>query len=111
MKKKDFVCPNCGSKRVYPVPKANRIMVRCADCDSFVAFTNYSVIQEMYKNLKNEDLPENVAFKKVYRRNGVTNMKCSKCKCPLYDSRYPRPQGQFDLSEAYYCPRCGRKLI
>ena len=34
-------------------------------------------------------------------------MNCEKCGCLLYDSTSPKVEGQFDLVNAIYCPKCG----
>jgi len=85
--------------------------VYCLDCGAWIAWAKYSEMIEIYKNISDDELNDRLAKRKIYKRSGITNMKCSKCHCLLYDSRYPKTIGQFNLVDAKYCPRCGRELI
>ena len=66
---------------------------------------------ELYKKIKQEDLNDSVAIRRIYKRSGVTRMNCGYCDCLLYCSLEPKITGQFDLVNAKFCPSCGRKLI
>ena len=107
----DFECPKCGSHKVYAKPKNRRMGVYCAECNTWITWTTYSHMQEIYHNLEAEDLPDNISLRHIRKRSGVTTMKCSKCGCLLYDSSQPKIMGQFDLVNANYCPNCGKELI
>lgn len=66
---------------------------------------------ELYKQIKQDDLNDAVAIRRIYKRSGVTRMNCGYCDCLLYCSLEPKITGQFDLVNAKFCPSCGRKLI
>lgn len=107
----DYICPNCGSKQVYVKPNYRRYDIRCSECDTLITSTTYSRAKEIYDNLKNADLPDDLALKKIRKKNGVTRISCSKCGCMLFCDLYKKVEGQYDLTLAKYCPRCGRKFI
>jgi len=107
----EFKCTNCGSTKVYAKPQGRRMGVYCAECNSWIAWTTYSKMKDIYKQIESEDLPDNVAMRNIFKRSGVTTMKCSKCDCLLFNSCQPKVKGQFDLVNANYCPNCGRELI
>ena len=106
-----YKCKKCGCEKIYSKPNGRRMGIYCIDCGSWICWTKYSTMIEIYKNISDDDLGDRLAKRKIYKRNGITNMKCSKCMCLLYDSRYPKTMGQFNLVDASYCPRCGRELI
>lgn len=107
-----YKCPDCGNEKVYAKPDGRRMGVYCLKCNKWICWTTYDKMIEIYKSVSDDELNDELAKRKIYKRSGITNMKCSKCMCMLYDSRFPKPQGQvFNLVEAKYCPRCGRKLI
>jgi hypothetical protein len=66
---------------------------------------------EIYKEIENEELNDEVSIRKIFKRSGIVTMKCSKCDCLLYNSCQPKVKGQFDLVNAKFCPNCGRRLI
>lgn len=107
----NYKCPDCGSKKVYSKPQGRRMGVYCADCNRWIAWTTYHGMTEIYKEIESQDLNDKVAMRKMYKRSGTLRMTCSKCGCLLYNSNYPKVEGQFDLVNALYCPRCGRQLI
>lgn len=106
----NYKCPKCGHNEVYTKPNGRRIGVYCSDCDSWICWITYSKMIELYKS-KQYKLSDKVAFRKIFKRNGTTTMRCSNCDCLLYNSCKPRPQGQFNLVNAKACPNCERKLI
>lgn len=85
--------------------------VYCSDCNEFISFTTYKKMVELYKLIEEKDLNDDVALRRIYKRSGITRMNCSKCDCLLYSSLQSKILGQFDLVNASYCPKCGRKLI
>lgn len=50
------------------------------------------------------------AKKRMARYAGNTIIKCSECGCLLYRSNAQKPEGQFDLINAVFCPLCGREF-
>ena len=42
--------------------------------------------------------------------SGDVELRCPICKSLLYDSYFPKPQGQYNLINAKYCPECGVKF-
>lgn len=107
----EFKCPKCENTKVYAKPQGRRMGVYCSNCSSWIAWTTYSNMKKIYKQIKLEDLPDNIAMRDIFKRNKITTMKCSKCSCLLYNSCQPKAKGQFDLVNANYCPNCGRELI
>jgi hypothetical protein len=107
----NYKCPKCGCEKVYAKPNGRRMGVYCSDCNAWICWTTYKKMNDIYKNLDVENLNDKIAIRKILKRSGVTKMTCSKCQCLLYNSCFPKIEGQFDLVNANFCPRCGRKLI
>ena len=107
----EYKCPECGCERVYSIPKGLGHGVYCAECNTWICWTIYKKMKEIYKQIDNDSLNDDVSIRKTKTRNGITKMNCEKCGCLLYDSTSPKVEGQFDLVNAIYCPKCGRKLI
>lgn len=107
----NFKCDECGGEKVYAKPTTRRIGIYCADCNKWICWTTYKKMMELRKEMKPEELNDNVALRKIHKHSGITKMTCSKCDCLLYNSCYSSPEGQFDLVNAKYCPHCGRELI
>lgn len=107
----EYKCVKCGCTKVYAIPNGRRMGVYCADCNEWICWTTYRNMCEIYKNIDEESLNDSVSIRRIFKRSGVTTMKCSKCNCLLYNSGTPRVRGQFDLVNAKFCPNCGRKLI
>lgn len=85
--------------------------IYCAECNTWIRWTTYKKMTDLYKQIKQEDLNDSVAIRRIFKRSGVTRMNCGRCDCLLYCSLEPKVKGQFDLVYAKYCPSCGRKLI
>ncbi len=107
----NYKCEKCDCEKVYTKPSGRRIGVYCSKCDGLICWTTYSKMCELYKSKEKVELSDSVALKKIFKRNKITTMRCSKCDCLLYNSCYPNVQGQFNLVEAKFCPLCGRELI
>ena len=56
-------------------------------------------------------LPADAAYKRIGRTGKDTFIRCSECNCQLYHSAAPKPVGQFDLIDAKFCPKCGKKFV
>lgn len=107
----EYECKKCGCKNVYAIPNGRRMGVYCADCNEWICWTTYKNMVEIYKNIDESKLNDSVAMRRIYKRSGLTTMRCSKCNCLLYNSSNTGIKGQFNLVNAKYCPNCGRKLI
>lgn len=107
----NFKCKKCGCDKVYAIPSGRRMGVYCAECNEWIAWTSYRKMREIYSAIDENSLNDKVAIRKIFKKRGITTMRCSKCDCLLYDSSTPKIQGQFDLVNAKFCPRCGRGLI
>lgn len=107
----EYVCKNCGGTKVYALPKNNRMGVYCSKCNAWITWTTYEGMKEILRNIKEEDLNENVAMRKIKKYNRIITVKCGNCDCLLHDSSHPKSDGQFDLLNAVYCPNCGKMLI
>lgn len=105
-----YRCPKCGGDRVYAKPSSRRIGLYCAKCQSWICWVTYSKMCDIYKR-GDESHDDRVSKKKILKRSGITTMRCSKCDCLLYNSCKPKVQGQFDLVNAKFCPKCGRELL
>ena len=107
----EYTCTQCGCHKIYAKPNGRRMGIYCSDCNAWIAWTTYTKMCEIYKAIEEESLNNGVALRKIFKRSGITTMKCGKCDCLLYNSCKPKIQGQFNLVNAEYCPKCGRKLI
>ena len=85
--------------------------IYCLDCNSWICFTKYKEMLEIYKQIEESELNDDIAIRRIFKRSGITRMNCSRCDCLLYSSSQPKILGQFDLVDAKFCPNCGRKLI
>jgi predicted RNA-binding Zn-ribbon protein involved in translation (DUF1610 family) len=110
-----FQCKKCGSDKIYAKPQGRSMGIYCAACQAFIAQTTYRRMREIYDELDEKDLNDNLSLRKIRKRivlgKKITTMRCSKCGCLLYSSVFPKVEGQFDLVNASYCPQCGRELI
>ena len=96
---------------MYAEPSGQRMGVYCVKCNSWICWTSYKKMIQLYKQIDEDELNDSIALRRIFKRNGITRMNCSKCDCLLYSSFNPKITGQFDLVNANYCPNCGRKLI
>lgn len=102
---------NCNHTNYYAKPSGRRIGVYCTDCNTWICWTTYSKMCELYEHKENELIDDSTAYKRISKsKNRVITMQCSKCDCPLYDSSKPRIQYRFDLVNANFCPKCGRRF-
>lgn len=107
----EYICPKCESNKVYVKPSGRRIGVYCASCNAWITWTTYKNAQKIYDDINDAELNDDIAVRKIYKRNGHTKLSCSKCGCLLFNSDFPKVLGQFNLLNAKYCPSCGRGLI
>lgn len=107
----DYKCKKCGCNKVYAKPSSRRIGIYCSNCDTWICWTTYQKMRELYKEKSLENLNDKVTLKKITKYGGITTMRCSNCECLLYNSCMPKVQGQFDLVNAKFCPKCGRVLL
>lgn len=108
--KSKYKC-KCGCEDTYVKPSSRRIGVYCHDCDSWIDWIKYQKAIELYKNQDISSLGDMVAIRKIFRKSGITTMRCSECGCLLYNSCKPKIEGQFDLVNAKFCPKCGREFV
>ena len=106
-----YECQKCGCTDVYAKPSGRRIGLYCNDCNTWICWTTYAKMRDIYKTKDESELNDKVALKKIFKRSGITTMRCSKCDCLLYNSCKPKAQGQFNLVNAKFCPKCGRELL
>ena len=101
----------CGSKEYYSSAEGIMMKIYCATCNAFICNTTYKQHMKIYRTLDETKLSDEMARKRIFERSGILQFHCGKCNCLLYSSWQPKILGQFDLANAKYCPRCGRKLI
>ena len=70
------------------------------------------ICKELYEEVckKMSEEKKKKVKKRIVRYSGNTIVKCSQCGCLLYRSNAPKPEGQFDLINAVFCPQCGREF-
>ena len=105
-----YTC-KCGCNDTYVQPKGRRFGVYCSKCDSWIEWITYSKANELFKKNDTSFLDDTVATRKIFKKSGITTMRCSKCDCLLYNSCKSKIEGQFDLVNAKFCPKCGREFI
>lgn len=111
MNRIEYICKNCGGNKVFVRPSGRRMAVYCANCETYICPTTYTVAQSIYKEMNPEDLSDSLSMRKFRKCAGATVMECSRCGCLLYNSAFKKIEGQFDLVNARFCPDCGRKLV
>ncbi|MGN0394922.1 MAG: hypothetical protein ACI4EF_06130 [Coprococcus sp.] len=107
-----MTCTQCQSNEYYAKPSGKRIGIYCANCDGWIRWIKYSDYLKIYADKLNEPMKDNEALKKIYKSpRRIVTMHCSECGCPLYDSSKPPVKFRFNLVNAKFCPKCGRKFI
>lgn len=104
-----FTCPECGCKEIIiRQAGSERTGVYCRDCFKWLAWVNSADIRKIRAQTQ---FTENQAPKTFRKMKGRMIMRCGNCKTLLYDSSKPKPEGQFNLIDAKYCPYCGKELV
>ena len=96
---------NAVATIIIAPPEGIDIKVYCATCNAFICRTTYDKHKEIYKNIDEDTLNDDVALRRIFRRSGITQEHCGKCNCLLYSSWQPKIVGQFDLRHAKFCPK------
>lgn len=107
----NYECKKCGQTEVYVKQVGKQTGLYCSKCSAWIKWLTKPEIKEVYEVIKEYYKDRDIAFRTFIKRNGATIIKCSECNCQLYNSNMPKPQGQFDLIEAKFCPQCGKELI
>lgn len=104
-------CPKCGGREMIVKQVNARTGAYCAECGAWVKWISGYEISDAYKT--HFEKPENrdKVTRVFTKRNGITTIRCSVCKCQLYNSHAPEPIGQFNLLYAKFCPKCGCEFI
>lgn len=105
-KQKEYKCRMCGSTRVKAEPKGEKVGLYCLDCDAWVKWVD----RKEGNRINRELAKEGNGYIKVVKRRAITVVNCGKCNTYLYTVGLPIPLGQFNVSEARFCPKCGSKL-
>lgn len=107
-----YACKKCNSENIEVRQANKRTGLYCRDCGAWIQWLTYRETLRMYDHMNKKGLlPSDRAFKRVGRFGIHTIVKCSNCKCQLYNSGAPNPIGQFNLIDALFCPKCGLKFI
>ena len=51
-----YKCPKCGCEKIYAKPNGRRMGIYCIDCGSWIKWTKYSTMIEIYNNISDDDL-------------------------------------------------------
>ncbi len=105
-----YRCEKCNSTKVYLKPTRTRIGMYCSECGGWISYITYKDAIKFHKEMAKELKDESITVKTIIKRSGYTMMRCSKCGCLLYNSCLPKVQGQFNLVDANFCPKCGTQL-
>lgn len=103
-----FTCRKCGSDEIIIRQVGEKRGVYCKDCMAWIAWVDTADIRKLRSKTERAEDEAARVFKKF--ENGI-KMSCGNCKTLLYNSAKKRPEGQFDLLEAKYCPYCGKRLV
>ena len=103
-----YTCPDCGCEEVIIKQVNKRTGVYCKDCYRWLAWVQTKDINKLRRRAKYN---ETQAPRKFIKFKGNTIIKCGNCGTQLYHSAMPEPEGQFNLMNAVYCPKCGKELV
>lgn len=107
----EFVCNKCGQSDVFIRQAGKQTGLYCSECGAWIKWLTKQEIKDVYEYIKQSQNRDNVSVREFIKKNGKTIIRCYECKCQLYHSNMPKPQGQFDLVGAKFCPQCGKELI
>lgn len=107
----NFECKKCRSKNLTIKSVTGRNALYCKDCNTFLQWLDYDSVMFMHEYLQDQEGNELKAYKRMIKKENATVLKCSECNTQLYNSSCPKPQGQYDLINARFCPVCGREFI
>ena len=107
----DFKCKNNCNGEVFIKPKSNHLGLYCSNCGAWIKWLTQKEANDIYEYMQQNQRNEGRAFKKVKKVGKANMMRCSVCRCQLYNSACPAPVGQFNLVGAKFCPQCGREFI
>ena len=106
-----FKCSKCECTEVHIRQAGKHTGLYCSKCNAWIKWLSKPEVKEAYEYIKKSYDDKKVSFRTFHKRNGATVIRCSECGCQLYHSNMPKPQGQFDLIDAKFCPLCGLELI
>lgn len=110
----DTPCPKCGDTHPKVRQMRTKTGLYCSKCNQFI---RYIRDDEMWRITKESRLAskndKGSAFKRVLKddQTGITRIRCSNCRCQLFNSNAPEPIGQFNLKDAKFCPLCGSNFV
>ena len=105
------VCPRCGSKEQTVKLTKKSIGIYCKNCGLRMA--SASKQRELNQNNKVlvGEAGDRYATKRIRKYGNNTIITCDICGCLLHSSKFPPPEGQFDLVDASFCPACGNEFL
>ena len=107
----EYICPKCGSKQLDVKQEKDKTALYCKECNKRIKWLAQKEVSSVNAQMKRENVSIGKAFKSYAKFKGATIIRCPICKCQLYNSAAPEPQGQFDLVGAKYCPKCGVEFV
>lgn len=107
----DYRCAKCDTTDVFINQAGKQTGLYCSNCSAWIKWLTKEEIKEVSEYIKERHGDKDAAMRVFKKRLGATIIRCSECGCQLYNSSTPKPQGQFDLIDAKYCPQCGKEFI
>lgn len=107
-----FRCPRCFSHDITLGRTKSQTWVYCDECGTRIAkISGPTELYYIYKKIREKPEFQDYAIKAMRKYGDNINIRCDVCKCLLYSSQSPQPEGQFNLIDANYCPVCGSEFL
>ena len=104
------ICPACGSQDTVVKMTDKVAGLYCSNCGKRIrTVTRQKMLNADNRRIVNK-AGDSCATKRIRKYGMNTIVDCDICGCILHSSRFPRPEGQFDLINASYCPVCGNEF-
>lgn len=110
-------CPDCGCTDFFIRKASYNSAIYCRNCGKVVGRIKgerdiRAMARKMLEYEKKAGNSNKYSLKIMNDINGVTQYRCSNCKCLLFTSADPESGGQISLKDdAKYCPMCGNEFL
>lgn len=109
-------CPYCKGTERYIKTMRVGATIFCRNCHNKIGnVRSHTQVKEIIKEMKEYEKSlgeEGKAFKVTTKYStGSVRIRCSNCRCLLFDSEYPEQGAQVKLINANYCPMCGKEFV